>query len=100
MDNKHLQHGLYVYWTLAPCFVLPPTPRKLGLPAFLMPIKEHFARMKTMYSLDSKIVFVLTLDFYVYIQLDVDECRHGYIEYIHKILYESIKKSKRILFWD
>jgi hypothetical protein len=36
------------------------------------------------YSIRFKIIFVLALDFYVYIQLDDDECT---------------KEAKRILFW-
>jgi hypothetical protein len=54
--------------------------------------------MYLFYSIRSKIVFVLALDFYVYIQLD-DYDIDTYIEHMHQVLYESTKKAKRILFW-
>jgi hypothetical protein len=44
-------------------------------------------KISGIYSLHPKLVFVLTLGFYIYIQMDDDECRH-----IHQLLYKSIKK--------
>jgi hypothetical protein len=38
--------------------------------------------------LHPKIVVVLALDFYVYIQMDEDEPRH--IKHIHQVVYEPI----------
>jgi hypothetical protein len=38
------------------------------------------------YSIHSKIVFVLALDFYVYIQLDDEEYRHIYETYTPSII--------------
>jgi hypothetical protein len=39
------------------------------------------------YFLRSKIVFALVLDFYVYIQLDDDECRYIYETYTPSIIW-------------
>jgi hypothetical protein len=39
-----------------------------------------------LYSIRSKIVFILALDIYVYIQLDDDECRHIYRTYTPTIV--------------
>ena len=43
------------------------------------------------YSLRSKILVVLALDFYVYIQIDDDESRYiiTYIKHIRHVFYES-----------
>jgi hypothetical protein len=51
---------------------------------------------QTICSLRSKIVIILALDFYVYIQLNDDKYRH--MEHIHQLLYEPTKKPKQILF--
>jgi hypothetical protein len=63
--------------------------------------KKHKFYYK-IYSLRSKIVFVLALDIYVimsifnYMMMNVDT----YIEHIHQLLYESTKKEKkRNVFW-
>jgi hypothetical protein len=47
------------------------------------------------YSLSPKLVFVLALVFYAYIQINDDESR-----YIYQILYKSVNTLKQILIWD
>jgi hypothetical protein len=47
------------------------------------------------YFLQSKILLILALDFYVYIQMDYSKSRH--IKHIYQILYEFINYLKRIL---
>jgi hypothetical protein len=51
------------------------------------------------YFLHFKIVVVLSLGFYVYIQKDDDESRQIYKTHT-STLYEFTNSLKRILFWD
>jgi hypothetical protein len=48
------------------------------------------------YSFCPKLVFVLALGFYVYVQMYDDEFRHIH-KTIHQLLYKSVKSLKQIL---
>jgi hypothetical protein len=68
------------------------TPKDLSLWTDILSTTKH-------YSIRPKIVFVLALKFYAYVQMDDDVSRHIY-KHIHQVLYESINYLKRILIWN